>query len=338
MNHQIQQVNSIPVYVSHQRMAVLTTRVRSMLWMLLVVCLVTGLFLFPINTTTEQIEIATEQRIAAAHGETHQQPGISPVIQNLQQALSLIVQPDDSALPDVLDLYRLAMHNEGATAVQMLADAALALGNWGPAPGDTVIYDPSMVRNVRGQVWVADTLPVECGNPDLQSFNPWGDRFSHLCQSDLLQGENLIRLGRSAFLNLSSDGGTTPRPSFDDILATYIEEVGHSWQEYLFETEGLGSGPRTRITTWEQTIRLVPGREYQIKRYLLHLDSRLLVLSDFERAQLTSAICDLTGYANPLGYPFPTYGAPAGWPYPEGWLTTAPTREDVVDFCAEMDS
>ncbi len=132
---------------------------------------------------------------------------------------------------DALALYHQALNGEGATAVQVLADAAARLAIRGLPPGDSVTYDPSMARNVRGQVRVADTLPVECANPDLQPFNPWGNRYSHLCQNELLQGENLVRLGRSAFLNPADDGSATPRPCFDDLLATYIEEVGHSWQE-----------------------------------------------------------------------------------------------------------
>ncbi len=101
----------------------------------------------------------------------------------------------------------------------------------------------------------------------------------------------------------------------------------------LYETGGLGSGPRTRSTTWEQTLRLVPGREYQIKRYLLYLDGRLLALSNQARNELYTAIFGSSADSNPLGYPFPAYGAPADWPYPEGWPTTMPTQAEHTDFC-----
>ncbi len=117
------------------------------------------------------------------------------------------------------------------------------------------------------------------------------------------------------------------------MLSTYIEEVGHSWQEYLYETEGRGSGERTRVTSYSTGLRLGPGWEYQIKIYLLTLDGTLLKLSTDERAILMDSICQADGYANPTYHDIPPYGPPPGWPAPEAWPTTKLSDSDLQLFC-----
>src|SRR5690606_39726065 len=63
-----------------------------------------------------------------------------------------------------------------------------------------------------------------------------------------VEEERHVRFGRALFMNDCGTNAPVPRASVDDVLATYIEEMGHSWQEYYYETEGRGEGPRTRQT------------------------------------------------------------------------------------------
>ncbi len=229
--------------------------------------------------------------------------------------------------PDQLALFNQVENGQAELALQAVADAALALGSWGPAPGDVVAYDAGMARNVRGSVLVVDTAPFECSDRKLS-------RGLDACKRDFTVNQNLVRFGPSMFSTVLADGSRVARPVFDDLLSTYIEENGHSWQEYLYETEGRGTGERTRQTTWEETTRFQHGWEYQVKAYILSLDGSLINLSDEERHELYFVICDDSGYANPMGYVVPSYGAPANWPNAQGWPTSAPTAEEFAAFCA----
>ena len=139
-----------------------------------------------------------------------------------------------------------------------------------------------------------------------------------------------MRFGRYTFDNSTASDTFEARP-LDDVLSVYIEEVGHSWQEYCYETEGQCAGERSIQTTWGAGKQRASGWEYQVKMYILSLDGTWLALSDAERAELTTAICD--GYANPRYGVFPERPAPPGWPNPQGWPTTAPTVEALHMFC-----
>jgi hypothetical protein len=250
-------------------------------------------------------------------------------------ALSLIGRPvglalrsAEAAAPDQDNLYQLAMTGQGSAAVQQVANAAREWGNWQPAPGNKVVFDSSLAWNVRGEVMIRDLVPEECQVPKMARM------MAEDCATDLVTKQDLVRFGKSMFYERQPDGSTLPRPVFDDVLSTYIEEVGHSWQEYLFETEGRGSGARTHLTRWDEAARWGHGWEYQIKMYILNLDGTLLNLSDLEYGRLKANICDADGYANPLGRDIPTFGAPAGWPQPESWPVAAPTPEQFETFCA----
>lgn len=250
-------------------------------------------------------------------------------------ALSLITRPvglalrsAEAAAPDQTNLYQLVIEGQGSTAVKQVADAARDWGNWQPAPGEKVVFDSSLAWSVRGEVMIRDLVPEECQVPKMARMMP------DECGADLVTRQNLVRFGESMFYEPQPDGSTLPRPTFDDVLSTYIEEVGHSWQEYFFETEGLGSGPRTHLTRWDEAARWGRGWEYQIKMYILNLDGTLLNLSDLEYGRLKANICDSDGYANPMGRDILVYGAPAGWPNPEGWPVAAPTPEFFETFCA----
>jgi hypothetical protein len=72
--------------------------------------------------------------------------------------------------------------------------------------------------------------------------------------------EHQVRFGPGLFVTPTADGGAAARPAFDDVLSTYIEETGHSWQEYLYETDGRGSGSRVRQTTQAESQRWAHGR------------------------------------------------------------------------------
>jgi hypothetical protein len=229
-----------------------------------------------------------------------------------------------AAGPDVASLVAMVHNGEGESALQLVVETAATLGNWGPAPGDTVVYDRFMSRNVRGAVQDYDDLP-DCSNPKISP-----DEQACIAQFQAL--EQQVRFGPSLFSTPQDDGSAAPRPTFDDLLSTYIEEVGHSWQEYLYETDGRGNGARTRLTSQAESEHWGPGREYQIKMYILSLDGTLLTLSDQQRANLRGQICD--GYANPVGHDVPAYAAPAGWPNPDGWPTVTPTQEALQAFCA----
>jgi hypothetical protein len=232
--------------------------------------------------------------------------------------------PDNDAT-----LYGLLESGQEEVALQMLVDTAVERGGWEPAPGNTVVYDPALPWNVRAEVMARDLLPVECSVPKLA-------RLTEECGLDLVSQQDLVRFGRSTFVNPQPGGDVLPRPAFDDLLSTYIEEVSHSWQEYLFETEGQGSGPRGRKMSWDEVSYWAHGWEYQAKHYILSLDGILLSLSDEEREALKGYICEDDSYANPLGHAVPDYSAPAGWPNPEGWPTTTPTPDELYAFCAQI--
>ena len=229
--------------------------------------------------------------------------------------------------PDQAALFNQVQNGQAEAALQAVADTALALGGWGPAPGDAVAFDAGMARNVRGSVLVVDQPPFECSDRKLS-------RGMDACKRDFTVDQNLVRFGPSLFSTVRADGSREARPVFDDLLSTFIEENGHSWQEYLHETEGRGSGERTRQTSWEDTTRYAHGWEYQVKMYILSLDGNLINLSNEERHELYLVICDDAGYANPMGYAMPTYGPPSNWPNPQGWPVSAPTPDEFAAFCA----
>ncbi len=229
--------------------------------------------------------------------------------------------------PDATELFEQVQNGRADAALQAVVDTALALGHWGPAPGDQVAFDAGLACNVRGAVLVPDTAPFECSDRKLS-------RGMDACERDFTAGQNLVRFGPSLFSTVMPDGSRVARPVFDDLLSTYIEETGHSWQEYLHETEGLGTGERIHPTTWEETLRYQHGWEYQVKAYILSLDGSLIHLSSEERHELYVVICDDSGYANPMGYAMPTYGPPPDWPHPQGWPVSAPTAEEFAAFCA----
>lgn len=238
----------------------------------------------------------------------------------------LSTSPVRAARPDVYSLYDMMQHGNGVEAVAVLRAEAEAVGGWQPAPGDRVVYDATIPWWTRAEVSTADMPPGECAIPKLSK--------NSVCSAYDPAQEPLVRFGKSTFANRSEDGTAEPRPVLDDLLATYVEEVGHSWQEYLYETEGRGHGKRMRSTTWEAAMKLIPGREYQVKRYILSLDGTLLELSTQERGLLLAAICDPDGYANPVGQDIPAYGAPSGWPHPAGWPTSQPAPEELAAFCS----
>ncbi len=237
--------------------------------------------------------------------------------------LLFVFKPALAVGPDLLSLADLVRNGQGEVALQQVAEFAQQLGGWMPAPGDELVFDPYMSRKVRGSSLDYDELP-DCADPQVSP-----DEAACIRQFRTL--ERQVRFGRSLFTTPAEDGTDQPRPAFDDLLSTYIEEVGHSWQEYLYETNGQGSGARTRQTSKAESERWAAGREYQIKRYILSLDGTLFTLSDEQRDTLRTQICE--GYANPLGHNVPLYRAPQGWPNPEGWPTTTPTIEELQAFC-----
>ncbi len=242
--------------------------------------------------------------------------------------LTLIIRSAAAVAPDMTtELYELVMNAQGDAALQTVISEAQTLGGWGAAPGDVVVYDTDLADGIGGAVRFIDSGPVDCVNPKIA-------RQMEDCLIDYSLKENWVRLGRTMFVAGIADSQPAPQPAFDDLLATYIEEVGHSWQEYLHETDGLGSGPRLHPTAWEDGKYYQVGWEYQIKRYVLSLDGNLLNLSDEARARLMRDICDADGYANPMKGQIPTYGAPADWPHAESWPTAAPTPDEFQTFCA----
>ena len=245
-------------------------------------------------------------------------------------AISLILrltflEPALAAGPDMSTVVEMINNHQAVTALQLVIDTASDLGGWGPAPGDVVIYDEALPWWVRGEVLTADLPPAECAIPRFSQ--------SDCCNMPSAARERQVRFGHALFVNTNTEGEVRARPQFDDVLSTYIEEMGHSWQEYLYETSGLGSGPRTILTSWEEAIRWIPGREYQIKRYVLEIDGGLFTLSAEERALLLACICDSDGYANPLGRDVPPYGAPTGWPDASKWPTHTPSVAELQAFC-----
>lgn len=223
------------------------------------------------------------------------------------------------------ELLALEARGEGQAAVTLVSQLAYELGHWVPAPGDTIVYDPLMSHRCRGATIDYDELPEACtsNRPEI-TFD------SEICASEFREQEPTVRFGRSFFTTPLGNGNVVPR-TMDDVLATFIEETGHSWQEYLFETNGQG-GERIHPTTLEESHYWSPGREYQVKRYILSLDGTLLNLSPVQRANTITYIC--TGYANPIGSEVPPYPAPPKWPNPDGWPTINPTPDEFTDFCS----
>ncbi len=221
------------------------------------------------------------------------------------------------------DFQLLLESGQGEQAVQDLARIAQDLGGWGPAPGDIVVFDPFLPDCKRASTVAIDLPPSDCESPDLV------DRMHRDCGRDYERQQNLVRFGAYAFADQIDAGSYIARP-LDDILSVFIEEAGHSWQEYCHETEGRCEGERTQLTTWGEGDLRASGWEYQVKMYILSLDGDLLTLSEVERAELVSAICE--GYANP-SFSVVTTNPPPGWANPEGWPTVAPTPEELGEFC-----
>jgi hypothetical protein len=240
--------------------------------------------------------------------------------------LLAIAAPAVASTPDAGDFYTMMLAGNPGSALDTLAEIAFEQGHWAPAPGDVLVFDPGMPAVVRGEVRMADFLPLECRDEKLR-------RMLEVCMVGVSSHESEVRFGPALFSNRAEDGQTVPRPAFDDLLSTFIEETGHSWQEYLYETEGRGSGERVIRIGWESVQYYAHGFEYQVKRYILSLDGGWLALSDSEREWLYTDICDADGYANPVGRPVPAYGPPPDWPNPAGWPTTSPTAEELSQFC-----
>lgn len=252
--------------------------------------------------------------------------GVVLVIVAIFGGLYLPVWPGMATGPDVEDLVTMANSGQGAEALQIVAQTALEVGGWAPAPGYTIVYDLSLARGVRGAVQVVDQPPVECANPRLS-------RGLEACVGNYSTRKNQVRFGQWLFENPLDSHNGTPRPAFDDVLSTYIEEVGHSWQEYLFETGGAGTGIPVRMTSWEDGLYWAHGWEYQVKAYILNLDGDLIFLSNSERTELKSAVCNEENYAYPVGHHAPPLGPPPGWPNPQDWPLTAPTRDELRAWC-----
>ena len=228
---------------------------------------------------------------------------------------------------NVANLYTMSQEGNGQLAVEQVANVAYDLGLWQPAPGDTVAYDYLMSAKFRGAMIDFDDVPAICRDknqiPDPQA-----------CVESFRTQETQVRFGRSFFSTPQADGTITLRIA-DDIIGTYIEEVGHSWQEYAFETDGRMSGERAHPTSLTDAEYWAAGREYQIKMYILGLDGEVLELSAEERTNLVTSVCDSGNtYAYPIGREVPSYSAPANWPHPEYWPTSTPTRSEHLEFCA----
>ena len=243
-----------------------------------------------------------------------------------QQLKAMAIGPNLKDV-DVAHLAEMVEQGDGQTAVMQVSEIAYALGYFTAAPNDTVVFDPLMSLQLRGAVIDFDELPTACtSNNAKMTFD------AETCADEFWAKEPTVRFGRSFFTTRQDDGTVVTRTA-DDMLATFIEETGHSWQEYLYETEGRG-GQRNRLTTIAESQRWAAGREYQIKRYILNLDGSLLNLSEQQHTNLKAQIC--LGYANPIGAEVPAYGAPTDWPNPEGWPTTNPTLDELVGFCGDM--
>jgi hypothetical protein len=225
---------------------------------------------------------------------------------------------------DAPAFYALASNGQGDVAVQQLAALAAARGGWGPAPGDEVVYDAQLRPALRASTQISDYAD-DC---EWSKF----DRPGPGCHTDFQTQQFQVRFGFFTFANETANGVTVPRP-VDDMLSVYIEEVGHSWQEYLYETEGRGSGERTRLIAAFESQYWAAGWEYQVKRYILSLNGTWLSLSKTERREIKASICKKDGYANPTNHVVQAYGPPPGWPNPAGWRTVAPTPQELRAFC-----
>ncbi|MCI0711860.1 MAG: hypothetical protein L0154_17015 [Chloroflexi bacterium] len=228
---------------------------------------------------------------------------------------------------NVNDLITLSAQGEGQVAVNAVHGAARGLGNWGPAPGDSVVYDKFMMRHIRGAVIDFDEVPAQC-------FEKSAMVDTATCEARFRELEAQVRFGPSFFTTPTEDGKLIRVA--DDVLATFIEEVGHSWQEYAFETQGAMNGPRQRQTTLTEAEYWSKGREYQIKRYILNLDGEYLDLSETQREIMLAQICQGDGYANPLGAEVPNFGPPPNWVRADAWVNTTPTLNDHMEFCTSQ--
>ena len=245
---------------------------------------------------------------------------------------ALSVGPLSTQNLDGLALHELVLSDQGDHALQLLSEEALARGGWAPALGDVVVFVPNMVEFLMARTVAIDIGPDNCDLPrtplvrKLEPPNPD-------CGRDFQAHQNEIQFGPGSFLIEVGFDMVEPRP-LDDILSVYIEEVGHSWQEYCYETEGRCQGERTQMTTWGQGMQLASGWEYQVKMYILGLDGNLLHLSEDERIALRNQICD--GYANPIYSKVLPYGPPDSWADPEAWPLAAPSLAEYATFCDQV--
>jgi hypothetical protein len=232
---------------------------------------------------------------------------------------------------DILRFYEMAQEGRGQEALNEVASNAQELGAWAAAPGDAVVFDPYMMRQVRGAVIDYDDVPEACNATHRGRIETTN---ADMCINEFRTKEAQVRFGMSFFSTPTDDGLIIRTP--DDVLATYIEETGHSWQEYAFETEGRYDGNRSRQTSMSDSLQWGAGREYQIKVYILSLDGDYITLSEGQRTTLLQQMCNGDGYANPLGKDVPAYGAPPNWPNPDAWPVEAPSLSEHMEFCASQ--
>lgn len=234
--------------------------------------------------------------------------------------------------PEIELLCAMIHDGQGQAALGMVAQQADLLGGWTPAPDNQIVYVDGMARGLRASVPIIDVPQAECGCPDALCRRLSDGLES--CTIDFSDGQDEIRFGRWFFENPTPGGGAEPRPGLDDLLATYIEEAAHSWQEYYFETGGTVQGARTHLTLYEEAYRYQRGWEYQAQAYVLNLErAGVLALSDFERGVLQGNICDPEGRAHPYSGAIMPYGPPPGWLLPEVWPLAAPTPDEWTALC-----
>lgn len=233
---------------------------------------------------------------------------------------------------------------------EILADSAYFIGGWTPSPQDIgYIGYRSFGGGGRGGI-VADDYPAE----DIEEFlEVW-------CRDNLGPQETVVnckdRLRDTAELQSIIDSienspyergvyfssqliltGSERRPYTGDLLSTIIEEFGHSQQEWLFESS---SDPQqSGQTSYVEIRQHGPGRELQVKLYILYLNcTGEISISSEQINNLKDHICDPTFYGINENTPLPNdYGPPTNWPHPEGWLTQN-DRPNHVLLCNTLNS
>ncbi|MCI0714385.1 MAG: RHS repeat-associated core domain-containing protein [Chloroflexi bacterium] len=208
-------------------------------------------------------------------------------------------------------LYNLSQKNP-SRSLDLLEHVA-SIAGWKLPASSALSYDPGRVDPYGARGLVGNDLEVQIETACAGK----SDEEREACAQSTTEkyvvafvAENIAHFGTDLFL--LGSGSNDLRPATGDVVGTYIEEVGHTWQN-TFDNKYLGPNER----------------EYQVKFYKLGLveSGRLFMSADNIRLEcfaIEEGYASIrTGIGKRLTH-LGTLGIPTGWPREELWPIFVP--------------